>query len=75
MKLLKNKLLICNILLCLTILLLIGTTVAYFSDKSEFSNTLTAGNVSIKLTEAAVKRNDMGHLVEEIGRASCRERV
>ena len=65
MKLLKNKLLVCNILLCLTILLLIGTTVAYFSDKSEFSNTLTAGNVSIKLTEAEVKRNDMGHLVED----------
>lgn len=65
MKLLKNKLLICNILLCLTILLLIGTTVAYFSDKSEFSNTLTAGNVSIKLTEAAVKRADTGNLVED----------
>jgi predicted ribosomally synthesized peptide with SipW-like signal peptide len=65
MKLLKNKLLVCNILLCVSILLLLGTTIAYFTDRSEFSNTLTAGNVSITLTEAAVKRGDGGHLVED----------
>lgn len=65
MKLLKNKLLVCNILLCISILLLIGTSLAYFTDRTEFTNTLTAGNVSISLTEAAVKKNAAGHLVED----------
>ena len=65
MKLLKNKLLVCNILLCVSILLLLGTTIAYFTDRSEFTNTLTAGNVSISLTEAAVKKAEGGHLVED----------
>ncbi len=65
MRLLKNKLLVCNILLCVSILLLIGTTIAHFTDSSEITNTLTAGNVSIKLTEAAVKKSNLGHLVED----------
>ncbi len=65
MKLIKNKLLISNILLCITILLLISATLAYFTDKNEFSNTLTAGNISISLTEASVKRTANGHLVED----------
>jgi len=65
MKQLKNKLLVCNILLCVSILLLVYTTVAYFTDHKEISNTLTAGNVSIELSETAVKPDDAGNLIKD----------
>ena len=48
----------------LAILLFAGTTFAYFSDTKEITNTMTAGNVSIELSEAAVKSVG-GNLVED----------
>lgn len=48
----------------LAILLFAGTTFAYFSDTKQMTNTMTAGNVSIELSEAAVK-NVGGNLVKD----------
>ena len=47
----------------LSLFLLVSTTIAYFSDQVQITNTMTAGNVAIELTEAAVK-SDHGNLVE-----------
>jgi len=47
----------------LSVFLLVSATVAYFSDEVQITNTMTAGNVVIELTEAAVKR-EQGNLVE-----------
>ena len=65
MKSLKQKLIITNILLVISVLLLIGTTVAYFTDKAQITNTLTTGDVKIVLTEAEVKSDGKGNLIED----------
>ncbi len=61
----KIKLIISNLLLIVTILLLVGTTIAYFTDNKTINNTMTSGNVNIALTEAAVTPGPGGHLVED----------
>ena len=65
MKPLKKQLIASGILLCFSMLLFLGTTIAYFTSSKEVSNTLTAGNVYVELTEAAVKADKEGHLVED----------
>lgn len=65
MKPLRKQMLASGILLCLSMLLFLGTTIAYFTSKREISNTLTAGNVYVELTEAAVKADKEGNLVED----------
>ena len=62
----KGKLqMICSgVCFVLSVLLFVGTSFAYFSDTKQVTNTMTAGNVSIELTEAAVK-NVGGNLVED----------
>lgn len=42
-----------------------GGTIAYFSDSREMTNVFTAGNVYISLTEAAVKSDGYGNLIED----------
>lgn len=64
MKKMKLNLIINGVLLLTCALLLVVTTVAYFSDTQQMTNTLTVGNVSISLSEAAVK-NENGNLVED----------
>lgn len=61
----KRQLLLSVITLVLCILLLVGTTFAYFSDTKQVTNTVTVGNIKIEMTEAAVKRDSAGHLVED----------
>ena len=63
MKSVKAKLIISNTLLIVVVLLLVGTTIAYFSDHAAITNTMTSGNVSIKLSEAQVKADGSGNLV------------
>lgn len=53
------------ILLSITVLMFVGATVAYFSDKQQSSFILTAGDVKIALSEAAVKKDTLGNLVED----------
>lgn len=63
MKSVKTKLIISNTLLIVVVLLLVGTTIAYFSEHTTIKNTMTSGNVSIKLSEAQVKPDEYGNLV------------
>ncbi|MBO5355235.1 MAG: hypothetical protein J6B09_04120 [Clostridia bacterium] len=42
-----------------------GGTLAYFTDDREITNVFTAGNVYIDLTEAAVKDDGTGNLIED----------
>ena len=65
MEKLKTRLFLSSILLVTMVLLFVATTVAYFSDRKQFTNTITSGNVEIVLSEAAVKRDSIGHLVED----------
>lgn len=62
---LKSKLIISNVLLAVITLLLVGVTIAYFSDTAQISNTLTSGSVKIMLYESAVKKDEFGNLVAD----------
>ena len=62
---LKLKLIISNVLLAVITLLLVGVTIAYFSDTAQISNTLTSGSVKIMLSESAVKKDKFGNLVAD----------
>ena len=53
------------VLLVAFVLMLIGVTIAYFTDTKKMSNTFTAGNVKLALSEAAVKPDSSGNLVED----------
>lgn len=64
----KLQLALSSILLVTMVLLFVATTVAYFSDHKQFTNTITSGNVEIVLSEAAVTRDSVGHLVEDKSR-------
>ena len=64
-KIIKFNLYVSFVLLCILIVVLVATTVAYFSRSKQVTNTFTAGSVDIVLSEAAVKRTDSGDLVED----------
>lgn len=61
----KMQVISAGIFFALSLLMLLGTTFAYFSDTKQVTNTITVGNVAIELTEAAVKRDNGGNLVED----------
>lgn len=63
-KIIKFNLYMTCVVLVLMIVFLVGTTLAYFSDSEKTEATLTSGNVSIRLDEAAFKR-DGSNLVED----------
>lgn len=42
-----------------------GGTIAYFSDNKQMTNVFTAGDVAITLSEAAVKSDGMGNMIED----------
>ena len=68
MKIIKFNLYMSCLFLAVLVLMLVGTTVAYFSDTRQMASTMTAGNVKIALSEAAVKEDSMGNWVEDAGR-------
>ena len=61
----KKWLLIETVILLLSILLFAQATYAYFSSQTKASSTITVGNVSILLSEAAVTRDGSGNLVKD----------
>lgn len=61
----KMQVISAGVFFALSLLMLLGTTFAYFSDTKQVTNTITVGNVAIELTEAAVKRDNGGNLVED----------
>lgn len=64
-KIIKFNLYMSCILLIVFILMFVGSTIAYFSDIKRVPATLTAGSVEIVLSEAAVKKDEIGNLVED----------
>lgn len=64
-KIIKFNLYMSCALLLAFIAMFIGVTIAYFSDRKQLSATLTAGNVEITLSQAAVKPDLVGNLVED----------
>ncbi len=50
----KKKILAACLVVCLLATAVIGTTLAYFTDTKEVTNTFSSGNVTIKLDEAPV---------------------
>lgn len=65
MKNAKRNLILSGIMFGLSALLLISTTLAYFSDRKAVQTTFMSGNVAIVLSEAAVKEDGNGNLVED----------
>lgn len=65
MRAVKTNLTISLIILGLITALFVATTVAYFSDTKKMTNVITAGDVKITLSEAAVKRDSAGNLIED----------
>ena len=53
------------ILLMVFVLMFVCVTVAYFTSTQKMEVTYTAGNVKISLSEAAVKKDDLGNWVED----------
>ncbi len=60
----KLQLIFSAVCLALSILMLAGTTFAYFTVTKQVTHTMTAGNITIELTEAAIKEEG-GHLVQD----------
>ena len=61
----KMQVISAGVFFALSLLMLLGTSFAYFSDTKQVTNTITVGNVAIELTEAAVKNDGTGNLVED----------
>lgn len=64
-KLSKLNVIALALVACVAIIATAGGSIAYFSDNKEITNTFTAGNVYISLTESAVVRNAAGNLVAD----------
>lgn len=64
-KVVKFNLYMSFILLVVLVLMFLTVTIAYFSDTAQITGTLTSGNVKISLSEAAVKKDAWGNLVED----------
>lgn len=61
----KRNFIMSLVALGISVLLLIGTTIAYFADTKQITNTITVGNVEIEMTEAAVRNDELGNLVAD----------
>jgi predicted ribosomally synthesized peptide with SipW-like signal peptide len=68
-KIVKFNLVMSCVLLGILVLMLVGATFAYFADHKQINNTFVSGNVRISLSEAAVKPDDHGNLIEDTDKA------
>ena len=64
-KIIKFNLYMSCVLLLAFIIMFVGVTIAYFSDRKQLSATLTAGNVEVALSQSDVKPDLIGNLVED----------
>ena len=64
-KLTKLNILAIALVACIALVAVAGGSMAYFSDTREMTNVFTVGNVYISLTEAAVKNDGAGNLIED----------
>ena len=64
-KWIKSNIVAVSLIVLVVVIATAGTSMAYFSDNKEMTNVFTAGNVYISLTEAAVKSDGAGNLIED----------
>ena len=64
-KFIKSNITAITIVALVVIIATAGSSIAYFSDNKEINNVFTAGNVYVSLTEAAVKSDGVGNLIED----------
>ncbi len=64
-KLTKSNIIALALVVCAITITMAGGTVAYFTDNREMVNVFTAGHVYRSLTEAQVKDDGMGNLIED----------
>ena len=64
-KLTKSNILAIILVLGVVVIATAGGSIAYFTDDREMTNVFTIGGVYISLTEAAVKSDAMGNLIED----------
>ena len=64
-KLKKIHIVAIALIACVAMIVAAGGTLSYFTDTRELTNVFTAGNVYISLTEAAVKADSTGNLIED----------
>ena len=56
----KKKILSLTLILCVAAIMVVGGTLAYFTDTDNATNTFTMGNVDIDLWESDVEKDDTG---------------
>lgn len=64
-KLIKVNMYASCILLSFFVMMLVATTIAYFTDTKKVTNTFVSGNVELVLSEAAVKADAVGNYVAD----------
>ena len=62
----KKKVFALALATCVIVLSIAGSSIAYFTDTAKFTNTFTAGNVKIQLSEAEIQKNTTTGNVEAI---------
>ena len=58
----KKTILVAAIAVMLVAALVVGGTLAYFTDKDNATNTFTVGNVNIELLESSLHRENAGYV-------------
>ena len=61
----KKKVFALALATCVIVLSIASSSIAYFTDTAKLTNTFTSGNVTIELSEAQVKKGELGHLVQD----------
>ena len=61
----KKSMFLSTIMFLLSIVMFVGSTIAYFTDSKHTVNTFTSGNVAITMSEAVTYRDENGNLVAD----------
>lgn len=62
----KKKVFALALSVCVVVLSIASSSIAYFTDTAKFTNTFTAGNVKIELSEAkVVKEDSTGNMIKD----------
>lgn len=61
----KKKIFALALSVCVVVLSIAGSSIAYFTDTAKITNTFTSGNVDIKLSEAKVTTDGSGNFVKD----------
>lgn len=64
-KIIKFNLIMSCVILSVFVLMFLGVTIAYFTDRKQATSTFTSGNVEITLVESAVRLDEYGNYVKD----------